>query len=642
MRAFRFVVIAIGAGWLLAAAALAGSVRISGNTRGPGRDRGSREIWTFFQRRGEVDLGGLGGSDGNGNWSPVAREEGEYTFAVVDHLILRPGVIISSDRFNRVDMIITYTYDVGGHVPSGRHKEIGQTFVATGRDLITVDVRVPKGSILTLREDGPEGKRIISVPHHVHFASGEVSLEPGRTYYIAWTRPNGEPFEMEQVSTDNPYPQGTAFYDGKPQPEIDLRMKLTVLPPCQMLTNYRHGSTVYNWSEGGYGQTFTARGNSLGMIRFDAAYGDKPFVEPTVRILRGGPGGRQVGPTRHAQVCIYGRGEVPLTPGEVYYIEITEPGDPPGLNIWVEAAGDVCPGGHLYISGQPEPDRDLAFDLIEYLPDEVPPPPVGRIRNLPGDGVMKIIFDAPESMDICRVVVRRTVRDAARSPDDGELVAGMPVTAKGTYWLFDRGLRNGEEYAYTFFTVDAAGNYSEPVTAGGRTAAGMVLPAGLINGDFNEGRNGMAPYGWGAISFRSGFHFIQADSPEGEPNAVGWITNNSPHDLMLYQRVPVVPGRRYLLSANTYGHDCWNNGNANELTAVGIDPTGGLDPSSVAVVWSGTDYRCDEWRRQRVACDAQADVITVYLRGRAQYGGDGMTALFANVDLSDVTTLGDQ
>lgn len=101
-----------------------------------------------------MHLAGLGGSDGNGNWTCPVRDGGECTLAIVDHLVLRPRVIVSRDPFNRVDMILSFTYDIKGDAVSGSHREIGQTFVSSGYHIILVGASAPAGTILTLPQGG--------------------------------------------------------------------------------------------------------------------------------------------------------------------------------------------------------------------------------------------------------------------------------------------------------------------------------------------------------------------------------------------------------------------------------------------------------------------------------------------------------
>lgn len=61
-------------------------------------------------------------------------------------------------------------------------------------------------------------------------------------------------------------------------------------------------------------------------------------------------------------------------------------------------------------------------------------------------------------------------------------------------------------------------------------------------------------------------------------------------------------------------HDSWNNGAANEETWVGIDPTGGVDPTSASIVWSSSQYSYHAWTQQSVTTTAASNRITVFTR----------------------------
>jgi len=98
------------------------------------------------------------------------------------------------------------------------------------------------------------------------------------------------------------------------------------------------------------------------------------------------------------------------------------------------------------------------------------------------------------------------------------------------------------------------------------------------------------------------------------------------------QRVQVVPGRRYVLSAWVHSW-CTDNGNdhyhsqletrddqLNCEMALGLDPSGGLDPLSPAVVWQAA-YAYDSYVYLATpAVAAQGSVMTLYLRGRSLWG----------------------
>jgi hypothetical protein len=92
------------------------------------------------------------------------------------------------------------------------------------------------------------------------------------------------------------------------------------------------------------------------------------------------------------------------------------------------------------------------------------------------------------------------------------------------------------------------------------------------------------------------------------------------HTAGLWQQVPSAPGNRYELSvlAQAWSSEDEGKGNLREASDVnvqiGIDPTGGLDPSSPLIVWSAPVQPLGHWATLRVVSEAQANVITAFLR----------------------------
>jgi LysM repeat protein len=62
---------------------------------------------------------------------------------------------------------------------------------------------------------------------------------------------------------------------------------------------------------------------------------------------------------------------------------------------------------------------------------------------------------------------------------------------------------------------------------------------------------------------------------------------------------------------------------------VGIDPTGGVDPRSNTIVWSGPQEYYDEYRENTVTATAQGDIITVFVRSQAEET-EGVTAIYVD------------
>jgi len=105
--------------------------------------------------------------------------------------------------------------------------------------------------------------------------------------------------------------------------------------------------------------------------------------------------------------------------------------------------------------------------------------------------------------------------------------------------------------------------------------------------------------------------------------AQGLSTNYATHEAGLYQQIRVGSGSRVEFTAWAY---IWSSSDddlsrssrpgAYEVS-VGIDPSGGTDAGSPAVVWSEPVRRYDRWLRLAVSATAEADVVTVYTRGVA-------------------------
>ncbi len=88
----------------------------------------------------------------------------------------------------------------------------------------------------------------------------------------------------------------------------------------------------------------------------------------------------------------------------------------------------------------------------------------------------------------------------------------------------------------------------------------------------------------------------------------------------LWQQVPSAAGNRYELTveAQAWSSDDVAPGSQVEASDVnmqiGIDPTGGLDPESPLVVWSAVYEPLSRWETIHLTADAEADIITVYLK----------------------------
>lgn len=104
-----------------------------------------------------------------------------------------------------------------------------------------------------------------------------------------------------------------------------------------------------------------------------------------------------------------------------------------------------------------------------------------------------------------------------------------------------------------------------------------------------------------------------------------WFTTYSTHNGGIFQRVSVPAGSLATFSAwaQAWSSEDPDPGSAvkpgNYKVSVGIDPTGGTDGLAPTVVWSEEVVQYNTWLHLQVQAKAQADAVTVFLRGRPEY-----------------------
>jgi len=592
--------------------------------------------------------------DRTGQWIARVPVPGVYTAAVEEAYgfgpALRPAAIVSEAGFNRIHIELPFQYDLlqGSKPADAEHAEFGQVFVAAGTAITGIAFQDTEQVVITLHENNAAGTQIgQAVSAGSNYPCDTLPTKPGEKYYLRFRRADGAPFRMHVVA-DNRYPDGSAHMDGKSQSSLDLALRIQYNPAGQIIRYRPRFTEVYKPANKSYGQTFVAKGTSLAMLSVFLAAGDKPPITPTIRILKSGPVGTPIGPAIQSRILLFNPGQVSLTPGEKYYIEITTPGPDTPLRLWTSRTNDF-EDGELLVDGTAEPDRDLAMILIEYEPDSVPPPSATAVNWRPGaapyaqrypaDGCVRLVWDVPASGDITKMIIRR-LRVTPGGPNaEPEVIAEIPASAPGRYQCVDSGLDNGQPYRYTIRTVDAAGNESAPLEGPAMPRPAMPMAAELLNGDFGGPSDSGLPYGWMTRTLAGAVPSFRLDGPDGNRNtgAAGWEVSEEARfsDTVLYQRVPCEKGRRYQLAAETRVWNPWNNQQMIICGLVGIDPAGGNDPVARSVVWSSPTHQREKWTTLATEAVAEADHITVYLRGYSQYSRL-MNTRFRNVTLTDV------
>jgi LysM repeat protein len=108
------------------------------------------------------------------------------------------------------------------------------------------------------------------------------------------------------------------------------------------------------------------------------------------------------------------------------------------------------------------------------------------------------------------------------------------------------------------------------------------------------------------------------------------------HEGGIFQRAPVTPGVNLRFSAHIY---VWSSATFEDpdqsiqpqgvKVSVGIDPNGGTDPTSDAIVWSTPVEYYDEYREISITAPAPGNSVTVYVRSKAE-GAIGVNNVYVD------------
>jgi hypothetical protein len=114
------------------------------------------------------------------------------------------------------------------------------------------------------------------------------------------------------------------------------------------------------------------------------------------------------------------------------------------------------------------------------------------------------------------------------------------------------------------------------------------------------------------------------------------------HSGGLWQQVPSAPGNSYEFSVEGQAWSSEDTAPASRLEAsdvnlqIGIDPTGGLDPHSPLVVWSGKANPLSHWETLHLTAVAEANIITVYLKSAPSLPKRQQTVFWRQAELRPI------
>ncbi|MGB9587732.1 MAG: hypothetical protein ACPL7O_06075, partial [Armatimonadota bacterium] len=332
---------------------------------------------------GEASFVGQTTSGEDGQWTISVPRDGAYTAVIQDAFglgpVIRPGLCISNEGLDRINIGLPLECNLisAGKPSAEPHKEYGQVIVATGTSFTAIQFRNAEGVQIDVYEcvniagkgERPKydaahlgrqiGKQLSASSFYPY---GALPTVPGVGYYLRFTRRDGKPFVMDVVQ--NTMRDGKAYIDGKLDQTLDLAIRVQYNPSGQILRARPQMPQAFGTAKKSYAQVFTAKGSSLAMLQVFPTYGDGEYKDVTVRILEGGPGGRQVGPAVKHQMFAFNPGQFPLVKGRKYYIEISPGASESDLRMYTEKGS--LDGDTMYIDGKPVTDRRLAMSLIEY------------------------------------------------------------------------------------------------------------------------------------------------------------------------------------------------------------------------------------------------------------------------------------
>ncbi len=529
--------------------------------------------------------------------------------------------------------------------------EFGQTFVATG-PIAMVYLRLPDFAnapryTLTVHEDGPGGRQVGVArsfgtgDQRPIYGYGEMPTVAGRTYYtrIRTSSPdvNGVIMQMDpRPDFSDPMPGGCLYLGTSSGvtafPERDLGLVI-MSDDDGLITNlFARQSGSATFTAGSIGQSFIARGVNL--ISVAVWLADPAAPTYLVRVLTGGPGGAPVGTAKRGKparvtadpemIVTWAPGECPLTPGQTYYLEITR-SDGGAVNAAMVNPTNPFPYGQAYRSGVAVPGTDLAGTIMEEETPGSATKPTVQITTGP--------TVTEDDRGTNRLTIRWTtdvpagsrVEYAAENPPYTESAAEPRLTTDHAITV--SGLR--PHAMYHLRVQSAAAGLRRAVSRDFVICTRADQPNLLANPGFEEG-TGASPRksfpGWK----RGGG--VDLGASDGtwfwglKPHSGQWLlegaVNGSSSDGYVYQRVAVTSGKSYTFSAwlttwarenDTWKYDVWKNQGRLIYLRLGLDPTGGTNPSAATVQWTPRMYSHLRFTNLAKTAPAQSDFVTVFI-----------------------------
>ena len=378
---------AVGVGGLFGMVEEAGGAEIRGKVIDGASGSGMRRILVRAFAHGQSTASGAQ-TEGDGSYVLLDVPPGLYAVCVAADDRHRPAsapvVEVAEAKPAEVNLQVGQALAIEGDAWLQPHPSFYQSFRASGLGLTTVGVKAfgskRRVMIQLLEGDGPEGAAVGPARETgpvggegtevVRWSGGEVPIVPGRRYTLKMSAAGGERWVPGVAGRGNVYPLGSAYFDGSPRPYSDLGVLI-----CEdndgLRTSYAVSGGWRTHRARSMGQTFKALSRNVTFASAVLSGVTGPPVYARFSIHQGGPGGTQIGPSKGVQVgeaaaVAWGPDEVPVTPGETYYLHIESFG---GLRFLAGVQPDSYADGQAVFDGRPTRDRDLCAMVAGRISD---------------------------------------------------------------------------------------------------------------------------------------------------------------------------------------------------------------------------------------------------------------------------------
>ncbi|MBN1419269.1 MAG: hypothetical protein JXP34_10860 [Planctomycetes bacterium] len=584
----------------------------------------------------------------SGRWSFTFRERAG-TFPRI-----ASAVEIDPDRVNTADILLDFVYEPDGCVWGPACREFAQTFVASGRELVSVTVLVAteRGTFrVALHQGGLAGReaapRKTFVSGHsmewgtARWRAGEAPLESGRTYCLRMWRDDGAAWTPYFHATGDVYDKGQAFLDGRPRAESDLALWIVEEPPeISRALVVEPGEA--EWARGTTGVRFVPRTPNIRLISVEVGPARVFCVNLIALVYALDPDRRLVAGPKYCVACarpdsfydasfLFGPDELATIPGAPYFVEVfpvpfeegkgpvlpEDRSDLPARDLRAFVYGETQDVARATISNVtarfPGGDRlELAWRvsapgpvMIESLSGEDRPaliqvPPLGHssavIENVHPGADIDVRLSIPQ---------RVNVHDIG-SPDSPRPLFATP--------LFRIRAPGGEpapvlwpEHPSGFLPLAPDPRPAPAPLADPPGARTIGLPDGGFEGGMGAWRESRAGIG-GITGAEAGIEPIEGARMYGFTHRAGAERRDVHLTFEIARTIWTAPGRWYELSAQAVT-SVENGPRGDTRVCLAADPLGGMDLAGVnASQWYWTDGR---WLRIAYRFQARGDRATI-------------------------------